>query len=138
MRKLLIAAAALLIPASAFASPEPVAPQYADSGKPAISSTITSAAASSTFTPIAGRSFHVQLSGTASAVCVLERQLDGSTWTPITVTSNGTTTIMHNWTYSTPLSEDETESQANVPYRVDCGASLGSYTSGTLNVRISQ
>lgn len=114
-------------------------PSWAVSGVAARSSTITAAGASSSFTPLAGRTFHVQLSGTASAVCYLERQLDGSTWAPITVTAAGTTTIMHNWTYANAaLTEDEVESQTNVPYRVDCGALLGSFTSGSLAVRISQ
>jgi hypothetical protein len=113
-------------------------PAFIASGVTAVPSTIAAAGASSSFTPIAGRTFHVQLSGTASAQCYLERQLDGSTWVPITVTASGTTTIMYNWTYSSVLSEDVIESQASVPYRVDCGAQLGSFTSGSLSVRFSQ
>ena len=83
--------------------------------------------------------FHVQLSGTASASCYLERMLDGTNWVPITITAGGTTTAMYNWTYTgSTLSEDIAESQAGVPYRLDCGASLGSYTSGTLTVKFFQ
>jgi hypothetical protein len=121
------------------AAPLPSAPTYGASGVTAISASLAAAGASGAFTPIAGRTFHVQLSGAAQAVCYLERQLDGATWTPITVTAAGATTPLYNWSYvGSALSEDVTESQYATPYRVDCGAQLGSFTSGTLNVRISQ
>jgi hypothetical protein len=120
-------------------TPLPVAPAYGASGVSPVSASITAAGASGAFTPIAGRAFHVQLSGTASATCTLERQLDGATWVPITATAAGATTLLYNWTYTgSALSEDVTESQYGVPYRVDCGAQLGSFTSGTLGVRVSQ
>ncbi len=110
------------------------------SGVAAVTATITSAAASGAFTPLAGRAFHVQLAGTVAAACTLERQLDGATWVPITVTANGITTTLYQWNFtaSANVSEDVVESQASVPYRVDCGAQLGSFTSGSLAVRMSQ
>lgn len=109
------------------------------SGVSAVVCTLTSAGTCGPFPQQAGRTFHVQLSGTATAACVLERQLDGSTWVPVTVTAGGSTTTMYNWSYSnSPLSEDVDEAQALVPYQVDCGSALGSFTSGSLNVRISQ
>jgi hypothetical protein len=109
------------------------------SGVSAVTATISSASASGSFTPQGGRAFHVQLSGTASAACYLERQLDGATWVPLTVTASGITTILYNWSYvGSALSEDVVEAQYGVPYRVDCGAQLGSFTSGALAVRISQ
>ncbi len=110
------------------------------SGVAAVTATISSAAASGSFTPLAGRTFHVQITGAAVAICPLERQLDSSTWVPITVTANGITTTLYQWNFSgsASVSEDVVESQAAVPYRVDCGAQLGSFTSGSLAVRVSQ
>lgn len=142
MRRVLFGAAlAALLAGPALALP-PVSEgdvDYQPSRVQAVFSTISAAGASSLFTPQAGRIFHVQLSGVASATCSLERQLDGSTWVPITVTANGSTTTMYNWTYTgSALSEDVVEAQSGVPYRVDCGAQLGSFTSGLLSVRLSQ
>jgi hypothetical protein len=119
--------------------PLPTSPLYGASGVAAVSTTLTAAGVSASFTPAAGRLFHVQLSGAAVAACVLERSLDGSTWVPITVTAAGSTTTMYNWSYAdSALSEDVSESQFGVAYRVDCGALLGSFTSGSLAVRFSQ
>lgn len=130
---------ALAVAGGASAQPVTEAPNWAISAKSPISTPITSAGASGSFTPLAGRPFHVQLTGTASAVCYLERQLDGTNWVPISATAAGSTTLLYNWTYaSSSISEDIVESQTNVPYRVDCGVLLGSYTSGSLTVRISQ
>ncbi len=122
------------------AAPLPAAPTYGPSGIAAVTATLTGAGASGIFTPVAGRTFHVQLSGTAVAICTLERQLDGATWVPITVTAGGVTTTLYQWSFtaSANVSEDVVESQAATPYRVDCGAQLGSFTSGSLAVRISQ
>ncbi len=112
---------------------------WSASGVSAVSTAISAAGASASFAPLAGRTFHVQLTGTASASCYLERQLDGTNWVPLTSTAGGATTILYNWTYSgASLSEDVIESQTGALYRVDCGQALGNYTSGTLNVRISQ
>jgi len=113
--------------------------EFIASGVTPVSSGITSPSTSASFTPVAGRTFHVQLTGTAIATCYLERQLDGSTWTPITITGGGTTTTLYNWNYAgSSLSEDVVETQVGVPYRLDCGGTLGSYTSGTLTVKFSQ
>ncbi len=121
------------------ARPLPAAATYGASGVNPVSTTLSAAGASSAFAPTAGRTFHVQLSGTAVASCDLERQLDGSTWVPITATAAGSTTPLYNWSYTgSALSEDVAEAQFGVPYRVDCGAQLGSFTSGSLSVRISQ
>jgi hypothetical protein len=139
----------ILSAALALAAMPPPAAALAQSANNAITYTISSAGAtcalSGCFSPVRSSlfdpptTFHVQLSGTASATCYLERMLDGTTWTPITVTAGGSTTIMYNWTYSgSTLSEDISESQAGVLYRLDCGASLGSYTSGTLTVKFFQ
>lgn len=102
-------------------------------------STITAAGASAAFPAPKGVPFHVLLLGTASAQCYLERELDGVTWSPITVTAGGSTTILYNWNYTgSTVSEDiGPETQNNVPYRVDCGAQLGSFTSGSLTVKFS-
>lgn len=139
-KRLLLAALASACASTAYAqSSSSTTPNWAPSGVTPVSSTISAAGASSSFTPVAGRIFHVQLSGAAVAICPLERQLDGSTWSEITVTANGSTTVMYNWSYSgSTLTEDIVESQAGVAYRVDCGALNGSYTSGTLSVRFSQ
>jgi len=134
------AALALALALVSAAGAQSIGPNWLKAGAAAaVSSAITSASASSSFTPSAGRAFHIQLSGTAGATCYLERELDGSTWAPITVTSGGTTTILYNWAYANAtVSEDVLESQYGVPYRVDCGSTLGSFASGTLNVRFSQ
>lgn len=79
--------------------------------------------------PQARRPCSLQLSGTASASCVPEPALDGSTRTPVVFTARGAATPLHNWTYAR---------SANAPARVDCGALNGAFSSGSLSVRISQ
>ena len=114
-------------------------PAYPPSGVTAVSTAITAAGASGSVTPAAGRTFHAQLTGTGVATCYLERKLDGTNWVPITATAAGTTTTLYNWSYTgSALSEDVVEAQYGVPYRVDCGAQLGSYTSGTINAGLTQ
>ncbi len=121
-------------------------PRAAAAQATAVATTLTAAGASNAFYPNPKQGFHVQLSGAAAATCYLERILDGSSpnaaaanWTPVTVTANGTTTTLYNWSYAgSTLSEDVTESQYGVPYRVDCGAMLGSFGSGALVVGMSQ
>jgi len=105
-------------------------PSGAASGKTAVTFSITSAAASSSFTPIAGRVFHLIVpAGTMSAACHLERQPDGTNWVPITFAG----TELESLTLTGQgVSEDLYEAQAGVAYRLDCGASLGSYASGTV------
>ncbi len=120
-------------------NPLPASPVYGPSGVTAVSASLTAAGATGALTPVAGRGFHVQLSGTASATCYLERQLDGATWAPITVTAGGVTTPLYNWIYAgAALTEDVVEAQFGAAYRVDCGAQLGAFASGTLAVRLSQ
>ncbi len=121
-------------------------PRLAAAQVSAVTTTLTAAGASKPFYPNAKQGFHVQLSGAAVAACTLERILDGSSpnaaaanWAPLTVTANGATTTLYNWSYAgSALSEDVSESQYGVPYRVDCGAQLGSFGSGSLTVGMSQ
>lgn len=102
-------------------------------------STISSAAASATFSVLPGKMANIQLTGTASATCFLERQIDGSTWQQISVTAGGTTTVMYKYVYTgTATSEQFIETEIGALYRLDCGAQLGSYTSGTLTVGFYQ
>jgi len=141
-----VAAMAFLAPAVALAAPVAVPSGYQyslplpsvtigqdlqASGVAAVTSAIASATQSSTFTPLAGRPFNVQLSGTFVATCQLERQIN-AVWAPLTVSASGSIVQVYLW--SAPASEIVVESQAAVPYRVNCT----SYTSGTVNVSLSQ
>ena len=79
--------------------------------------------------------FNIVLSGTAVAIVQLERSFDqGSTWVKLTV--NGTQ--LYKWSYdgsnTVNISETAEEPEQGVFYRLNCT----SYTSGTLNYRISQ
>lgn len=144
----LILAAAIQTPCLAAAPPsytpdgkaiQFTGPGLSDGSSYAVSTAISSATATPAWIPRKGLGSHVQLTGTAVATCYLERQLDGATWTPITVTVAGSTIIQYQYAYnSVALGEDFTEGQYNVAYRLDCGAQLGSYTSGTLTVRFSE
>jgi hypothetical protein len=112
---------------------------YSGSGVSPVSTAISAAGASASFTPLAGRLANIQLTGTASANCYLERQIDGATWQPISATASGSTTYLYQYNYSgISTSEQFIESQTNVSYRLDCGAQLGSFASGALTVRFSQ
>jgi len=110
---------------------------YASAGVTTVTSSLTAAGVSSSFTPAAGRPFHVIfLSGTGSATCQLERQLDGTHWTQYTVNGSPFYTIAYT---GADVSEDVVESQTSVPYRMDCGgASHGSFTSGTIAMEFTQ
>ncbi len=141
MRKLVAGAAlAALVASSALAQGSiQTGVAFGFSNKPVVQDTITSARASVPFNPIAGRVFHLQLSGTAVATCFLERQLDKVTWVPITVTANGLTLPVYSYSYnSSALSEDLYEAQAGTLYRLDCGGQTGSFGSGALSVGFFQ
>lgn len=105
-------------------------PTYGPSGLQPCLDAITSARVTTcTFTPKAGRGFNVEGSGTFVAGYQLERLLPGETvWKPITAAG----TQLYVWTV--PASESAEEDEFNAQYRVN----VTSYTSGTLNVRISQ
>lgn len=109
--------------------PLPTAGQYGASGISPVSCTITSATTCGPLTPIAGRDFNVSTWGTFVASFQLERSFDGgTTWLPITAAG----TQLYVWT--APESESASESEYGIKYRLN----VTSYTSGTLNVRISQ
>jgi len=92
---------------------------------------IASASASAAFTPVAGRTFHLTIPAAAmSAVCPVERSFNaGATWVPLTVFGAQIESLSLS---GQGVSEDLYEAQAFVEYRLDCGASLGSYASGTV------
>lgn len=91
--------------------------------------TITSVRASNcTLAPYPGRDFNVSVWGTFSATYQMERSFDGVTWLPITAAG----TQLYQWTI--PASEAASDGEWGVKYRVNVTA----YSSGTLNVRISQ
>ena len=86
--------------------------------------------ASPSFTGVAGRPFHLNIpAGAMSAVCHLERSVDGVTWLEITFAGS------ELYAYALggqSVSEDITEPQAGVAWRLDCGALNGTYNSGTI------
>ena len=102
---------------------------YAASGVSPVSGTFTGTGQSASLTPIAGRGFNISLWGTFAASVQLERSFDGgTTWLPITASG----VQLFKWT--APASEVNQEDQASVLYRLNCT----SFTSGTVNFRISQ
>ena len=107
----------------------------AASGLAPVAGAITSAARGASFIPIAGRVFHLQLTGTAVATCYVVRQLDATNWAPVTI--NGTAFYGLNYS-GAAMSEDLIEAQAGVAYALDCGAALGGYVSGAVSYRWSQ
>ena len=75
------------------------------------------------------RAFNISLWGTFVATVQLERSFDnGTTWLPLT--ANGSQV----YRFSAPCSEPCDETEAGVLYRLNCT----SFTSGTVNYRISQ
>lgn len=101
--------------------------RYVASGLAAVSSTFVATGTSASFTPLAGRAFNITLTGTFVATVQLERFL-GGVWVPITAVG---TQIMI-WT--APASEQWSDDQNAVPYRLNCNA----YTSGTVTYRLEQ
>lgn len=131
MRKSLAVASALTLLALSSARATEVQigdTDFAASGRPPVPFSLTSASASASFTPKAGRVFHLTIpAGAMAAVCYVERKPDGTNWTPLTVFGSNIEVLT---LAGLAVSEDLYEAQTNVPYRLDCGASLGSYASG--------
>lgn len=110
-------------------NPFAVSRQYGPSGVTPVTAALTATGSTSAFTPIAGRDFNVSVWGTFVGSIQLERSFDsGTTWLPITAAG----TQLYVWT--APASEQASEPEYAVQYR----ARVTSYTSGTLNVRLSQ
>jgi hypothetical protein len=105
-----------------------------------VTGSFTATGQSSSFSPLVSarstsNAFNVALWGTASVGVQLERTFDnGTTWVKIYAGS----TQLYKWTYdgSTVLNISEVvdEPEQGVLYRLNCTT----YTSGTLNYRISQ
>jgi len=108
--------------------PQAVCFNNSPSGKTATTGAFTATGQSTVFSPIAGRSFNITLSGTFAATVQLERSFDGSNWFPIT--ANGTQLEK----FTAAVSEQWSDDEAGVQYRLNCTA----YTSGTVSYRISQ
>jgi hypothetical protein len=105
-------------------------PAYGAAGTAPLAFSLTSASASAAFTPAAGRVFHLVIpAGTMSAACYVERQPDGANWTLYTVNGVALYALTLN---GASVSEDIYEAESGVPYRLDCGAQSGAYTSGTI------
>ena len=104
-----------------------------------VTGSISSATNSSSFVPIAGRSFNITLSGTWVGSCQLERQLVAAgSWYPITVSAAGSVIQVEYWTI--PASDQWIEPQYGVSYRIDCSSddTGGGWVSGTVNYRFDQ
>lgn len=134
--KWLVAACAVALLGAGRAGAEAVQTNAGPAGVAAVSFSLSSASASPSFIPVPGRTFHVELTaGTGSATCELARQLDGTNWVAVTI--QGTPFPVLAYT-GAALSEDLFEAQAGVPWRLDCGAAIGAYTSGTIAGQFSE
>lgn len=136
MKKLLasaLALAMLALPGLATAAAIPYIPPisllYNPSGVAPVAAAKTDASCTGAFTPLAGRAFNVSGWGTFVATWQLVRSFDGGV-TKLPITAAGTQ--LYVWT--APASEEAEELEYGVSYYV-C---VTSYTSGTLNIRISQ
>ncbi len=113
-----------------------VTPNFVAAGQTMVSNTLSASGASSSFTPIAGRDFHLTIpAGTGSATCHVESKPDGANWVYATIGGSELRPITYT---GAPISETLNEAQAGVPYRLDCGASYGSVSSGSLNPEFTQ
>lgn len=88
---------------------------------------------SANFQPLLGSkriaTFNVSVWGTFVGTIQLERSFDGgTTWLPITSAGSAA------FKYTAPASEQQTEPEAAARYRMNCTT----YTSGTINYRLSQ
>lgn len=111
------------------ASAVDIEPAYAPSGRAAVTGTFTAIGNSAAFTPIAGRSFNVTRHGSGTASVRLTRSFDGGgSWFPIT--ANGIPVM----TFTAPFSEQWSDEEAGVQYRLECTA----FSSGPVTFRISQ
>jgi hypothetical protein len=114
-----------------------VGQSYAASGFSTVSCSLSAAGVCEFDNELAGRGFHIVMpAGTGAATCQLERKLDGTNWTKVTVNGSAFYAISY---VGLSISEDVTEPQSGVPYRMDCGGGAnGSYTSGTIPVEFTQ
>lgn len=81
---------------------------------------------STTFQAAHGK-FNMSLWGAFVATVQLERQIDGTNWLPCT-------NLGASVTFTAPCTEVIDEPETSVSYRLNCT----SYTSGTVNYRLSQ
>jgi hypothetical protein len=102
----------------------------------AVNGSFTAVGASAAFRPEgtmsvnAAAPFNISIWGTFVGTVRLERSFDGgATWLPKTAGGSGSI-----YTYTSPVSEVDEEPEAAVAYRLNCT----SYTSGTINYRLSQ
>lgn len=108
-------------------STETGGPNWASSNVDAVTGQFTAIGQSNNFTPQAGRGFNISIWGTFEGAIRLERSFDeGVTWIPLWPSEvyeiSEVITLIHE------------EPEANVQYRLNCL----SYTSGTVNYRMSQ
>ncbi len=110
---------------------------YAASGVTPISTPLTAAGASATMAaPLAHRTIHFLIKpGTGVATCYIEEQLDGTNWFYQTINGLPFGSASYN---GTQVNETLIEDQSPVPVRWDCGATYGSFTSGTIPLEITQ
>jgi len=100
---------------------------FGPSGITPVTGTFNGLGTSLTLTPRAMRSFNISLWGTFVGTVVLERSFDGgNTWLPVTSVSC--------YSFSAPISTSFEDGEYGNQYRFRCS----SYTSGTINYRISQ
>ena len=98
------------------------------SGVTPVEGSFTATGQSSVMIPLAGRMSNVTISGTFVGSVQLERSFDGSSWFPLTAAG------MQLYVWSAPGSESFEDDESGVRYRLNCI----SYTSGTINYRVSQ
>jgi hypothetical protein len=105
-------------------------------GAAAVSGSLTVAGTSAPFTPVAGRNFNVAVWSTAGTTAgttlngtiALTRSTDGTIFLPLTAAGNQIEV------FTAVASESWSESQANVPYELNCS----SISTGTIYYRFSQ
>lgn len=96
-----------------------------------VTGTFTGTGQSAAFHPMVAdlpyASFNMSLWGTFAGTVQLERSFDGATWLPLTERGSSIT-------FTGPCSEIFEEPEPSAQYRLNCT----SYTSGTINYRLSQ
>ena len=99
------------------------------SGVAPVTGTFAATGRSASFAPLADRAFNVTLWGVFAAEARLERSFDeGATWFPLTAAGQPL------YDFTAPASEVAQEAEAGVLYSLNCT----SFTSGTINYRVSQ
>lgn len=98
------------------------------SQRASVKGALSAAGASEIFKPTHAEGFNVSLWGVFVGTVQVERTFDqGATWLPLTDLGSPVT-------FAAPCTEVLDEPEPGVAYRVNCT----SYTSGTINYRISQ